>query len=242
MKQYGLAANQVEDYKASVHAKALHDRGDTTAPTCNDCHGSHGAVPPGIGSIANICGSCHGREATLFRETEAKKDLNLEACIQCMVCHDNHKVLPPTDAMLGVGPESTCTSCHAEGDKEYDAAAQMGEAVVKLDHRLSEARELLERAERAGVEVSPDLFALQTAQDKLVESRVLAHSFDLDRFMTVANEGLAAADAGIAAGGRAFTELQYRRIGLAASLVVIGALIVGLVFKVRQLERTSTRH
>jgi HAMP domain-containing protein len=40
-------------------------------------------------------------------------------------------------------------------------------------------------------------------------------------------------------GVRALSELGFRRKGLAVSLVVIFALIVGLVFKIRQLERRT---
>jgi hypothetical protein len=237
MDAYGLAVTQYADYKASVHAAALYEKGDLGAPTCNDCHGSHGAVPPGGGSVANVCGSCHGREATLFRETEAKRGLDLDLCIRCVVCHENHAVRPPTADMLGVGPRSTCVTCHAEGDPEYRAAAGMGAAATRLRERLAEATDLLERAERAGMEVSADRFALREAQDQVVEARVLVHSFDEQRFMAAVAAGLEGAEKGVSAGQRAFRELRQRRIGLAVSLVVILAVIVGLALKARELDR-----
>ncbi|HEU4402524.1 MAG TPA: hypothetical protein VFT43_10510 [Candidatus Polarisedimenticolia bacterium] len=239
MGRYFIPTDQFAEYKRSVHHHALDEEGDTSAPTCNDCHGSHGAVPPGVENVASVCGSCHGREATLFRETEAKKKLDLSACIQCTVCHGNHAVLEPTDAMLGVGPQSTCTGCHSEGEPGYKAAAQMAEDVRRLTGKLAEANGLLDRADRAGVEVNPDRFALQKARDQLVEAKVLAHSFDLERFNVAANEGIASADAGIAAGRRAFAELRYRRFGLSLALVLIAAVIVALAFKVRQIERPA---
>jgi hypothetical protein len=72
-----------------------------------------------------------------------------------------------------------------------------------------------------------------------VEARVLAHSFDRERFLGTTDEGLAAADAGLAAGGRAFKELQQRRFGLVVSLAVIFAVAAGLFLKLRQIERSS---
>jgi hypothetical protein len=237
MKSYGIPTRQYADYKTSVHARALYEKGDLSAPTCNDCHGSHGAVPPGVGAVGNVCGSCHGREATLFRETEAKKKMDLSMCIQCMVCHGNHAVQAPTDEMLGVGPKSTCISCHVEGDKEYRASKDMADAMARLRGRLGEARTLLDRAERAGMEVSADRFALQKAQDQLVQVKVLVHSFDEQRFLAAAEEGTGVAEAGIAAGHRAFQELRQRRLGLGVSLVVILAVIVGLALKLREIER-----
>lgn len=239
MGRYFVPVNQHDDYRRSVHAAALYERGDLSAPTCNDCHGSHGAVPPGVENVANVCGGCHNREATLFRETEAKRGLDLTACIQCMVCHGNHAVLPPTDAMLGVGPESTCTGCHAEEEPEYAAARDMAESMGRLTARLGEASGLLDRAERSGMEVGPDRFALQTGRDRLVEAKVLVHSFDPERFLAATREGLAAADGGVAAGHRAFEELRRRRTGLLFSLVVIGGVIAGLLLKIRAIERRT---
>jgi len=237
MKSYGLPTGQYAEYKTSVHARALYEKGDLSAPTCNDCHGSHGAVPPGVSAVGNVCGSCHGREASLFRETEAKKKKDLSMCIQCMVCHGNHAVAPPTEEMLGVGPKSTCISCHVEGDKEYRASKDMADAVARLKSRLGEARGLLDRAERAGMEVSADRFALQKAQDQLVQVKVLVHAFDEERFMAAAEEGTSVAEAGIVAGQRAFRELRQRRLGLGVSLVVILAAIAGLVLKLREIEQ-----
>lgn len=236
MRDYGLPLGQHVGYKTSVHARALYERGDTTAPTCNDCHGSHGAAPPGVQSVLQVCGSCHTREATLFREIEQKKGLDLAACIQCMVCHDNHDVQAPTDDMLGVGPRSTCTACHDREDPPYADAERMSASLESLKARHAEAAGLLSRAERAGVEVSADQFALRKAQERIVEARVLAHSFDSDRFLAVTQEGLKVADQGLKAARRAFGEVRQRRLGLAVSLLVIVAVIVGLALKIREIE------
>jgi hypothetical protein len=100
---------------------------------------------------------------------------------------------------------------------------------------LAQATGLLDKAERAGMEVSEDRFALQKAKDSLVESRVLAHSFDLERFLVAANSGISVADAGIAAAKKAFGELRFRRVGLGLSLLVILAVIFALALKVREL-------
>jgi hypothetical protein len=237
MAPYGIGSNQVAEYGKSVHARALLERGDLTAPTCNDCHGSHGAVPPGVDNVSNVCGSCHTREATLFRETEAKRGLDLAACIRCVICHSNHAVLPPDDSMLGVHEQSTCVGCHAPEDPGYEAAGRMAEEIAGLVRRSHEAQEMLDRAERAGMEVSEDRFALQKSRESLVEARVLVHSFDLERFLAATGEGMKSAEAGVAAGHRAFGELRTRRTGLAASLVIIAAVIAALAFKIREIEK-----
>ena len=56
-----LPTNQRADYQKSVHYAALTKGNDLSAPTCNDCHGNHGAAPPGVGAVANVCGTCHAR-------------------------------------------------------------------------------------------------------------------------------------------------------------------------------------
>ena len=239
MARYNIPATPYGEYKTSVHAKALYDGGDISAPTCNDCHGSHGAAPPGVGSINQVCGSCHTRESTLFRETEAKHKVDLSDCSQCIVCHGNHAVVLPQDEMLGVGLKSTCTTCHSEGDAQYAAADSMAKGLAGLEARLDEAQGLLDRAGRAGVEVSRDTFALKEGRDAVVEARVLVHSFDLERVLKATDGGLKVADAGIAAGHKAFAELRYRRTGLAIFLVIVVAVIVLLSAKARDLARTS---
>ena len=138
--------------------------------------------------------------------------------------------------MLGTHPGSTCVGCHLEGDAGWKAAGSMRESLERIGARLGEARELLDRAERAGVEVGPDRFALQEGDDSMIEARVLVHGFDLGKFSETADKGLAAADAGIAAGQRAFAELRFRRVGLGLSLVVIAAVIVALAMMIRRIE------
>ncbi len=67
-----LGHEQYAEWRASVHGRALMDKGDLSAPTCNNCHGNHGAVPPAVGSVANACGTCHGKIAGLFADTAMK--------------------------------------------------------------------------------------------------------------------------------------------------------------------------
>jgi hypothetical protein len=100
MAAYGLATNQYGEWRRSVHAVALLEMGDIAAPACNDCHGNHGAAPPGVASVANVCGHCHAREGALFRES-FKKDLFAEMEVsECIVCHGNHRVVHPTPELF----------------------------------------------------------------------------------------------------------------------------------------------
>jgi Cytochrome c3 len=133
-----IPVDQYARWSRSVHAKALLEKGDLTAPTCNDCHGNHGAAPPGIGSIRFVCGSCHAREAELFRASpkaagwdrhneflaaapdgkcgtcheDERASLHFTQLSSCLICHENHAVVRPTVAMLGQLPDTPCAFCH----------------------------------------------------------------------------------------------------------------------------------
>lgn len=137
-----LPIDQYERWRRSVHAAALLEKEDLSAPTCNDCHGNHGAAPPGLDSIANVCGRCHGREAELFRQSPKRAGFELhnreflssvgpEGCAachsppepaasragnhaftECTSCHGNHSVVRPTVAMLSPLPATPCAFCH----------------------------------------------------------------------------------------------------------------------------------
>lgn len=237
MKSYNIPHDQFDKYKTSVHAKALYDKQDLSAPTCNDCHGNHGAAPPGLASVANVCGQCHVRQATLFQSNTHKTVFGLMQVGECVQCHSNHGIVPPTDEMLGVGEKSACTQCHGKGDSGYAAAEKMKERIDQLSASLSRATEILNRAERAGMEVSKPRFELNEAKDTLTQGRVLVHTFSPDELDKVLAPGIEVSNKSYAAGGAALAELSFRRKGLAGSLVFI-LLLAGLIYlKVRELER-----
>ncbi len=132
-----MPVDQYARWRRSVHAASLLDRGDLFAPTCNDCHGNHGAAPPGIDSVANVCGQCHGREAELFRAsfkresftahnelleagggdcTSCHDGLNVKLAghqfSECVTCHENHAVVRPNITLLRTPTHTPCAFCH----------------------------------------------------------------------------------------------------------------------------------
>ena len=233
--RYGIPTDQYAKYKTSVHANALYEKHDLSAPTCNDCHGNHGAVPPGLDSVANVCGSCHGRQAELFRASPHKQPFDAQKLGECLRCHSNHAVMPPTDAMAGVGEGSACVACH-NSDKGFTAAQQIGSGIAKLNTDIGSANKILDDAERTGMEVSKPKFELKEANDALTQARVLVHGVSADEVQKAIDPGLAVAAKAHQAGQDAFAELSFRRLGLAVSLVFI-LFLAGLIYlKVRQIE------
>jgi hypothetical protein len=235
MSEYGIAHDQYDKYRSSVHATALYEKHDLSAPTCNDCHGNHGAVPPGINSVANVCGQCHARQAELFRNGPHKEPFDKLQKGECLRCHNNHDIAPPTDQMAGVGPGSACTSCH-NNDKGFAVAQRMGTGLTGLSGRIADANDILARAERAGMEVSHPKFELQEASDGLTQARVLTHTSSADEVEKALGPAMDVANKSYGAGEGAFAELSYRRKGLFVSLVFILFLALLVYLKIRQIE------
>jgi predicted CXXCH cytochrome family protein len=235
MSSYGIPHDQYDKYKSSVHAKALYEKHDLSAPTCNDCHGNHGAAPPGLTSVANVCGQCHARQAELFQKSPHKEPFDKLQRGECLRCHSNHDILPPTDQMAGVSQGSVCVSCHSN-DKGFAAAQRIGKGLGDVNAKIDGAKELLDRAEKAGMEVSHPKFDLRDASDGLTQARVLIHTGSADEIEKAITPAMDIAAKSYAAGEAAFEELGFRRKGLAVSLVFI-LFLAGLVYlKIRQIE------
>lgn len=236
MAQYKIPTDQVANYKKSVHYQLMTKKGDLSAPTCNDCHGNHGAAPPGISWVGNVCGQCHPINAELFSKSRHAQVFVQMGTPGCATCHSNHEILPTTDAMLGIGGNAICGTCHTPQDTGGKTAAAMRQSVDKLRTEYEAAHTILTNAEHAGMEVSQPLFELNEAKTALIKARASIHGFNLDAVQAQVKPGLEISDKMHSRGIKALQELQFRRKGLAVSVLIIVALIVGLVLKIRRLE------
>jgi nitrate/TMAO reductase-like tetraheme cytochrome c subunit len=235
MKGYNIPTDQAEKYRKSVHASVL-AQGDTAAPTCSTCHGNHGATPPGVSSVANVCGTCHVFFAQLFERSPhqpAFARMGLPGCVQC---HSNHEIVKPSDDWVGVGPQAVCVSCHTAGDKGYAGAQKMAGDMAKLKTFLGRAEEILGTAERSGMEVSEPKVELASAHEALVKARVNVHSFNPAEVLKLTDQGVEISQKAYQAGVAALKERDVRRKGLGVSLIFILLAISGLYLRIRQIE------
>lgn len=237
MKGYGIPTDQLSKYRRSVHGEALLQRGNRLAPACNGCHGNHGAVPPGVESIANVCAQCHSATRDLFVKSPHKVAFDSMGLPECSTCHGNHEVAHPTDEMLGAGPQAFCTRCHEPGSKGLAAAQAMRASLEALKSRLEEAQALVSQAANAGVEMSEARLTLQEAQTRLIQARNVIHSFSPKQVEAVITEGLKFAEKGVAAGKAGLAEVRFRRRGLSIALVILVGTAILLFLKVREMER-----
>jgi predicted CXXCH cytochrome family protein len=232
-----LPTNQRADYERSVHHAAMVKKNDLSAATCNDCHGNHGAAPPGVGSLTTVCGTCHAIFASKFA-TSVHAQIFEKACIEC---HSNHDVHAPSDAMLGTSSGTLCATCHTEKeDPGYAAAVKMRASIDRLKQDIDTNTALISRARNAGMEVGDEELALNEARTKLVLARTEIHAFDPAPLDAVVNDGTKILAGVNQAGNRAITELAYRRRGLFVSLGLILLVVIALVLKIRDLGHKHT--
>lgn len=239
MAGYEIKTDQEERYRRSVHGHLLLEQRDLSAPTCTTCHGNHGASPPGLTSIAQVCGQCHVTNAELFTASPHKEAFDRLGLAECAACHEHHDVQRTNDEQIGVHGQGQCARCHAAGSAGYAAAEQMQETVHGLLQAMNDADALLARAEKAGMEVSDARYEFQNVKTDLIRTRTGVHRFSPEYLTELASPGMALAAKTDAIAVAALAEARARRLHLLFPLAIIGLTMVLLVWKLRRLERGS---
>jgi predicted CXXCH cytochrome family protein len=240
MKAFGHDAQVFTDWSSSVHANALLKRGDASAPTCNTCHGSHGATPPGVTEVANVCAQCHVREAENFKTGPKQAIFDGMGQAECLVCHGNHAIQPPTHAMIGLTEGAVCATCHDSASSGVATIKRFRDGLEGLTAAMTSAKTVVDRAEHAGMLVEDGRLALREATEQYVQARVAMHTFTDEPFVETSATGLAAAARAEQAGNGALEELQDRRRGLAVATLLIVGFLITLWMKIRRLPAPST--
>jgi predicted CXXCH cytochrome family protein len=125
-----IRTDEAELLPLSLHGK-LAQTGDTNAPTCTTCHGTHAIAPVGsLRSPANprrvvhLCATCHDNHELMARYGIASNQVSrwersaharaLEAgnerAPSCVGCHGPHSATPPKASTVG----RVCGQCHED--------------------------------------------------------------------------------------------------------------------------------
>ncbi|MGC9945979.1 MAG: cytochrome c3 family protein [Bryobacteraceae bacterium] len=235
MAPYKIATNQFAEYRASVHWEALSQRGDLSAPNCASCHGNHGAAPPQVASVAEVCGACHVLFEEMYNKSPHRPVFAAMGGGGCTVCHGNHGIRKPGVEMLA-GAGAVCAQCHDATSAGGAAAAQMADMLTRLDAALTQSDAVLHRARDSGMEVSEPTLRQMEGRQALVKARVAMHAFQAPAVAKPIEEGLAVAAETRRAGEKALQDRDSRRVGLALSLVTIFVTMAGLWMAIRSLE------
>ncbi len=237
MKGASIPTDQLEKYRQSVHGQKRLTERDTGAPACSDCHGNHGAAPPGVYAVTHVCGKCHVTQAELFDASSHAVHFREGGMPPCTTCHNHHDILPTSDDLLGTGPRGTCATCHEPGDPCDRATAAMKKGLTGLTVAIDGAKASLAHAERLGMDVERATFDLSGAAEALVRARVLVHGFKEKEFEKVVTEGVEVAGEAEKVARAKLAEYRYRREGLAVASAVLLLFAGLLVLKARRLER-----
>ncbi len=239
MKEYSIGTDQLAEFRTSVHGKALLEKHDLGAPSCNDCHGNHGAAPPEVASISKVCGTCHAMNASLFAESPHKKAYDELGLPECETCHGNHAIINATDALLGTSDEAVCSRCHSPADnpKGYQAAALMRTMIDSLERSERRADSLVTNAEQKGMEISEAKFRLREIRQSRLLSRTAVHAFNEPKFAEVVNQGIAVAGVVAVQGQESIDEFYFRRYGLGVATLIITIVAIALYLTIKRIEK-----
>jgi hypothetical protein len=236
MSEFDIETTQYDEYVESVHGKALLEKNDVRgAPACNDCHGNHGAAPPSIDAITNICGACHSYNAELFLGSPLAPAFKEKSLADCVACHGKHFITHTRDEWEGDKPGATCRKCHEEGEEGSELALYFTETFGSVRQSFEEIDQLLSEAEVKGMDVTEGEDYVEAARQGLMQARTLIHSFSKpvmeEKLIEIAENQAAALEEGFAA----LQALKDRRRGLAISTLLLFLLTIMVAIKIRTL-------
>jgi len=87
------------------------------------------------------------------------------------------------------------------------------------------------------MEIGAPRFELLAAKESLIKARTETHSLKIEKVKAATDPGLIVAQKSFEHGQGLLAELQFRRKGLVVSMLVIGAVLVGLFLKIREVDR-----
>lgn len=229
------AYNPVKAWKRSVHAYQMHENGDTTSPTCNDCHSDHGALPPELHDIHRVCGSCHAEQSARFVRSPHNEPFARLGFGECNECHGRHDVRRATDSMLSADEVGTCRACHAEGEKGTEVAVELRAILDEAKATAARARADLNHARRQGLLVPRAEIAEHELYTEIRRMRIAVHEMRTTALSTAA--------ANIAAAARIIAEdthaqradIDFRRNGYIAFIGLIIVMMILIALKLRRL-------
>lgn len=236
-----MPTNQLAEYRASVHGRALLEHNDLGAPACNSCHGNHAAMPVGLASVSQSCGICHAGNASLFDGSKHKKAFEEHKWAQCAKCHGNHGITKTADSMLAAGPGALCTQCHQEFAKDHPECSATAtffySTLTNLDQAGIRFGVMAERFAMKGLDVDPIHDQLNELADSVKQARSHIHTFNSNSFLRISAPGEKAVQTTSRLVEEARAEYALRQRGVAGSIGLIALVMAALWFKLRTLER-----
>ena len=235
MAEYGIPTDQLEKYTRSVHGIALLQNGDLGAPACNDCHGNHGAAPPGVASLDAVCGLCHAIESRLFDISPHRVAFVEQDLPMCETCHGNHEIANPSDSLIGLGEGQLCATCHADDQsKASTEIKKISAGLQSLGTAADSAAFMLNLAREKGMMITDEEFTIKEIGQIRVQARSAIHAAASDSLLPKVEEGITKSTDVHKRAAALLDEYDFRRTGLGIATIIISLLALGLYLKIRR--------
>ncbi|MEK7375969.1 MAG: cytochrome c3 family protein [Candidatus Margulisiibacteriota bacterium] len=233
MAKYNLPSNQFDEYKQSYHGKLLLEKGDIRPANCADCHGSHGATPPGVKEVANVCGNCHSLTEDYFNKSPHKRSLDTAGVPRCIDCHGNHKIRYPDISMFTGSENGICAGCHERSSKGFKTALAFSGLIGSFESEVKRTGQTLDGIKRAGVDVSLLEQKMDELNAKITEAVPVTHTLSLksvEEKISAARADLPGIKKGIKAAGNEVSNRKKIYAGIITGLLIM-VLLLYLKFK-----------
>ena len=233
MARGGGRADDSRTYLQSVHGIELLDRGNPRAPTCVNCHGVHGAAPPGAGDVDKVCGHCHTAERRYFAAGPHLAGMVKAGLPECVSCHGNHAIEAAQPARLA----AVCAQCHGAGSMQATLGTKMWTEVQAAATQIEQAATLITTADAIPIQTEDYRARLEEARTYLREALPAAHAVDEQ---TVAGLTTRARAVGAEVASEIYGKLghlQARKVGLVVFWFYLALTVVVL----RRLQTRAAR-
>lgn len=189
MEGSGFSTEVYKDWRHGVHGTAMLDRGVQGAASCASCHGSHGAVPPGVKDIGTACGKCHMNELKYFLESPHAAQVKEGLFSECFSCHSNHDIVKPDERFMA----SVCTDCHDDKSAEVASGREIAKLIRGVKEELRTSEEIVKQASAEGFFVDEESASLEEAKTSVIELGPLQHTLATDKISERAEKARALA-------------------------------------------------
>jgi len=237
MERYRLPYNTLEEYVSSVHGKALLEKNDRSAPTCAGCHGNHGAVPPGVTEVGNVCGKCHINAETYFAKSPHFEAMQKKKMSQCTSCHGNHSIRYPEITMF----DQVCSNCHDPNSGAYKRGQQIKTLILEAKEQIDKAKELIAKAKAKGQDVSGYENQLEQAYTDMLQVLPVTHTLAITDVETITNSARTVAGEVSSSIHNYLESLRMRKVGLGIVWLFIFFVVVILYLKVKRANKEYER-
>jgi hypothetical protein len=229
MRAYGIPSDQFEQFQKSVHGKLLLDNIDLRAPSCTDCHGVHGAHPPGFAEIADVCSLCHGAIAKLFRKSPHYLERERVEVAKCVDCHGDHDIVFPSTVLYEGEEEGRCGGCHGTDSKQDRLAKIIKKKITNATASVENAGQSLERVRGSGKNISKIEETFEEARSELVKARAVTHTLSIEKIEEHTNKVQERSGEVLVDVKRIVEELTGRKREVVVVLVILGVFIAAAI-------------